>query len=307
MAVVEPAVEARRVVDRRFRAMASEGLVSFVGPEALADEAIATVRSLEARWSRFVPASEISVLNRAPGTPTPVSAETATLVSVAVSAWEATGGLSDPTVLGAVLGVGYTRSRDEIASHEGAAVLGAGPVSIPGCGGIVVDGDIVTFPAGVAFDPGGIGKGLAADLVAERAWSSGADDVVVSLGGDLRVRGGVGGGSRPVEVEDPFDRNRVLASLHLADGGVATSSVLSRRFPGGHDTIDPRTGRPSSSDVTAVTVAADTAAFAEALATAVVVAGVEEGLAMVDGWGAAALVVDSRRRLHMSSRLGALL
>lgn len=305
MAVVDPAVEASRVVDRRFRAMASGGLVSLVGSEALADEAVATVRSLEARWSRFVPASEISVLNRTPGTPTPVSAETATLVSVAVSAWEATGGLSDPTVLGAVLAVGYTRSRDEIASDPVAGVVGVGPAS--GCGGIVVDGDTVTFPAGVAFDPGGIGKGLAADLVAEWASSSGADDVVVSLGGDLRVRGGLRGGTRPVEVEDPFDRNRALASLHLADGGVATSSVFSRRFPGGHDTIDPRTGRPSSSDVVAVTVVADTAAFAEALATAVVVAGVEEGLAMVDGWGAAALVVDSRRRLHMSPRLGAFL
>ena len=42
---------------------------------------------------------------------------------------------------------------------------------------------------GVGFDPGGIGKGLAADLVATAAVDLGADGAMVSLGGDLRVAG----------------------------------------------------------------------------------------------------------------------
>ena len=45
------------------------------------------------------------------------------------------------------------------------------------------------IPAGVGFDPGGIGKGLAADLVADETMAGGALGVCVNMGGDLRVRG----------------------------------------------------------------------------------------------------------------------
>jgi len=285
------------LVDVRFRAMASEGLVSAVvpgGDPAPVADAAARARLLEAAWSRFLPDSEVSELNRAAGTPVRVSPETALLVSTAVSLAAETGGLYDPTVLPAVRAVGYT---------DGGAAPAVPPGPAPGCRGIVVEGTDVTLPAGVTFDPGGVGKGLAADLLAARTAASGATAVVASLGGDLRVLGG----SRAVEVEDPYDRSRVLGTLHVADGGVATSSVLARRFAAGHDIIDPRTGRPAVSDVVAVTVVAAGAALAEALATAVIVAGVEAGLALLDGLGAAGLVVDAGGRLRLGSLLGAFL
>ena len=54
---------------------------------------------------------------------------------------------------------------------------------------IEVSADAVRLPAGLGFDPGGIGKGLAADLVSDELVRAGADGVCVNLGGDLRVRG----------------------------------------------------------------------------------------------------------------------
>lgn len=274
------------------RAMASEVVVSAAGgPDDPAADVAATLERLESAWSRFRPGSEISRLN-ASGRED-VSPETVLLVEAGLAAWAETGGLYDPTVLAAVRAVGY---------GDGGASAG-GSRAVPGCAGIRVDGSTVTLPPGVGFDPGGIGKGLAADLVSARLAARGASDVVVSVGGDLRVRAG----ARAVEVEDPFDRDRVIAVLHVADGGVATSSTRARRFAGGHDIIDPRTGRPAESDAVAVTVVAAGAARAEALATAVLVAGIAEGLDLLDRVGAAGLAVDTGGALAVSSRLGELL
>jgi thiamine biosynthesis lipoprotein len=53
---------------------------------------------LERIWSRFIPESEISRANAAPGESVEVSPETIELVERAVEAWELTGGLFDPTI-----------------------------------------------------------------------------------------------------------------------------------------------------------------------------------------------------------------
>ena len=93
----------------------------------------------------------------------------------------------DPTVLAAVRAAGYDRSFDDLPQIS---ILDA-VAPPPGCDGIEVDTrlDLVRLPAGVGIDPGGIGKGLAADLVATAAVDLGADGAMVSLGGDLRVAG----------------------------------------------------------------------------------------------------------------------
>ena len=46
-----------------------------------------------------------------------------------------------------------------------------------------------SLPAGTRFDPGGVGKGLAGDLVAAHLLELGARSVQVELGGDVRVAG----------------------------------------------------------------------------------------------------------------------
>ena len=146
------------------------------------------LHELEARWSRFVPTSEVSVLNGAGGSPVMVSADTRLLVERAVEGWQRTGGRFDPTVLDAMVALGYDRDFDEIDRATPTPVT---TIPAPGCAGIVVDQIVgaVRLPRGVHFDPGGIGKGLAADLVAEELMRAGAHGVCVNVGGDLRVEG----------------------------------------------------------------------------------------------------------------------
>jgi thiamine biosynthesis lipoprotein len=183
----------------------------------------------------------------------------------------------------------------------------------PGCGGIRLDPDsrTVHLPEGVAIDPGGIGKGLAADLVVAELIDDGARGVLVNVGGDLAVAGEPPGGTGwSVAVEDPHDPQAVLAVPRLAAGGVATTTPVHRRWrpdtgPGLH-VIDPRTGRPVDGDVAAVTVVAGQGWMAEAFAKAVTVAGAEAGLDRVDTAGLDALVVTAGGSLRLSARWAAL-
>jgi thiamine biosynthesis lipoprotein len=153
--------------DISFRAMGSDAQVIVVGGSpGSAERARRRIDDLERRWSRFLPDSEISQLTRRAGEWVALSADSRLLVERALAAWSLTIGRFDPTVLGAVIRAGYDRSFDELDPAGGA---GASPLTV-GAGGIQVDGDRVRLPVGVGFDPGGIGKGLAADaLIVDRA------------------------------------------------------------------------------------------------------------------------------------------
>jgi thiamine biosynthesis lipoprotein len=267
------------------------------GPGGLAEGARRRVDDLERRWSRFDDDSEINALNRAAGSWLEVSADTVTLVQRAGQAWRLSGGAFDPTVLGAVIRAGYDGSFDRLgpAPGPGRSAL------LTGAAGIAVDGCRVRLEAGTGFDPGGIGKGLAADLVCAETLAGGAEGVCVNLGGDVRVVGtGPDGGGWTVAVEHPW-ASAPVALVGLADGAVATSTTLLRRWEGAagarHHLIDPRTGEPSDSDVRLACVVAAEGWVAEVLAKAVLLAGAAHPFDIVGGTGADALAVDDCGRV----------
>jgi FAD:protein FMN transferase len=297
----------------RFRAMGCEIHVLIAGgrPELL-ETSRELLDDLERRWSRFRDDSEVSLLNRRAGRPVRVSRQTVRLVAHALEGARVTGGRYDPTVLGAVVRAGYDRSFELL---EGGGVGGAGwshPAGSAldlGWERIVVDPVLstVTLPRGVGFDPGGIGKGFAADLVVAELLAEGAAGACVNVGGDLRVEGEApGGGSWGVAVEHPLT-GRPTAMLGLRSGAVATSSRTRRTWarPGGrvHHLIDPATGRSAVSGLASATVVADQAWQAEVLAKAVFVAGRREGLAILEATSTEGLLVDDAGAVHASAGL----
>ena len=271
----------------------------------------AHVDTLEDRWSRFRPGSEVSVLNRHGGAPVAVSADTVTLVSHALAAWDMTDGLFDPTVGTAIAALGYDRDFGEVAHGTRPALAGSGAGPAPGPGGIDLDpaAGTVTLPPGVRFDPGSIGKGLAADLVAEALVAAGALGALVNLGGDLRAVGEPpDAGGWAVSVPDPLQAGAELARFALPHGAVATSSRLRRRWRTeagpAHHLLDPATGRPATGATVAVSVVADRAWRAEALATALFLRG-PDGLDRYPDAPAVVVTTDGRR--HASPALQATL
>src|SRR5438876_7468540 len=279
--------------ERRFRAMGSDAHVLIVGPDHLAERAEQRIADLERRWSRFDERSEVSGLNRHAGAPVLVSAETLELVERALDAWRMTHGWFDPTVLGAVVRAGYDRSFDAIddpSARSATSALGADAA------GIEIRADAVRLPVGTGFDPGGIGKGLAADIVVDELRAAGAAGVCVNLGGDVRVEGDSPSGETwTVAVEHP-DRPGAVARVGIRRGAVATSTTLRRRWRSGeelrHHLIDPTTGRSSWTTLTFATVVAGHAWIAEVLAMALMLRGAPARFDDVEAVNAAALTVD---------------
>ena len=254
-------------------------LVVVGGRGTLADDAAARLAELERLWSRFLPDSEISKCNALSGRAVAVSAETVQLVERAVTGWKMTEGRFDPTILTALCDAGYDRDF-RAAVRRAPDYLPPGTRSVPGCAGIAwdVEARTVTFPAGVSFDPGGIGKGLAADIVTEELLAAGAAGALVSVGGDVRVRGEAPDGPTwTIAIDDASRAGVELFQIGLHDGEVATSSRLQRAWQtrGGaaHHLIDPRTGKPAETPLVAVSAVASEGWWAEIVAKAVLIGG----------------------------------
>lgn len=278
--------------DATFRAMGTDAHLIAVARSARAassalDRARERIEDLEALWSRFRPASEISVLNALAGMPVRVSPETIALVQRALDGVRLSRGRFDPTVLGAVVRAGYDRTYAEIRP-------GVMPADDRGIGAPLIEvdpvGQLVRLPAGVGFDPGGIGKGLAADIVV-RELTERVDGICVNLGGDLRVHGvSPETGGWAIEIEDPFGgASRGVVSI--VDGAVATSARTKRVLGDGHHLIDPATGRPAAVGVASATVIAGQAWIAEVLSKAAFLSGPDDAGPLLERAGVDGMVV----------------
>ena len=235
--------------------------------------------------SRFIEDSELSRLNRDPREEVPASALLRRAVRAGLWAAERTGGLVDPTVLPAVRAAGYTASRAGLASVSLTDALAAAPLRLPGgpranpvWTSIVVLDDVAAIrrEPGVLIDLGGVGKGLATDLLADRL--SGYERFVIDCGGDIRV-GGLRPDRWPVEVavQHPLTGASV-DSFRIDDGAAATSGLNARlwqrkdgRFA--HHLIDPATGEPAWTGLIAASAKAPTGVQAETLAKAALLSG----------------------------------
>jgi thiamine biosynthesis lipoprotein len=278
------------------------------GPAGLPECARQRVAQLEQLWSRFRPDSEISRLNANRGVAMRVSPETSELVERAIEGWHLSGGAFDPTLLGAVVDAGYDRPFAELlvrpAGDPAAGDHRPMRPPLPGCESIEVCGELVKLGEGVGFDPGGIGKGLGADVIVTELMEAGAEGACVNLGGDLRVAGtGRDAEGWTVAIRHPLSPEP-LALVGIGEGAVATSTTLQRRWAAGngwrHHLIDPRSGQPSDSDLNFVSVIAAEACVAEVLAKAVLINGSEHAFGILGGTGAVGLSVDAHGTVQMS-------
>jgi thiamine biosynthesis lipoprotein len=282
------------ISEARFGAMGGGAHVLVVGgPPSLVSRARERIGELERSWSRFIVDSDLNRLNASSGGAVGVSPDLFRAVCKAVEAWELTGGLFDPTILETLRAAGYDRSFELVGASDDTPV----PVAGRGCADIELDTDerCVYLPSGCSLDLGGIGKGLAADIVVTELFRLGAEGALVNIGGDVRVAGtSPYPGGWIIEIEDPSRPDERGVCVALADGAVATSSTLEKRWVRAghvqHHLIDPRTGRSIATDIETATVIAAEGWWAEALTKAVFMLGIDEGLGLLERHGVHGLV-----------------
>jgi FAD:protein FMN transferase len=256
--------------------------VAVTDPTAL-DEARDLVTDLLAdvdqAASRFREDSELAALDRANGEWTTISPLFTELLAVALRAARLTDGDVDPTVGGALVGLGYDRAVPEISVDR---IVVATPA--PGWHTIELDeaaGRVRVAP-GVRLDLGATAKAWTADTAAGAVTAATGSGCLVSIGGDIAVAGPAPDGGWRIRIEDvtgdpdaePTGPSTVV-TLH--DGGLATSSVRARRWQRDglwlNHLVDPRTGLPPVPAWRTSSAAAATCVDANVLSTAAVVRG----------------------------------
>jgi len=255
---------------------------------------LAVTKRLEAinrSMSVYDPESEISRFNRADkGALVPVSADLLTVFLVGKRIHEMTGGAWDATVGPLVnlwgFGPGKAPERlpDDVAVRDALFRVGFGSISLQG------EGNLEKKRDGLFLDFGSIAKGYGVDAVASLLREKNIRHFLVEIGGEVYGEGSrIDGKPWRVGINTPQRGAAVgaLFQVRTLEGQALATSGDYRNFleVDGRiwtHVIDPRTGHPVENGVTSVSVLADSTVFADGLATALMVMGPEEGLALVN-------------------------
>lgn len=237
-------------------------------PEAIA----AVLAGVDRAMSPFRADSDLSRFNAAAAGDHAVDPELAHVAAEAlrIAAWS--GGAFDPTVGPLVGRYGFGPMHGERAGDFT---------------GLRCDGTVLgKADAGLSLDLCGIAKGHALDAVAACLREMGQADFLIEIGGEL-LAAGAGPDGRPwrLGIADPV-AGGVHTSLPATDIALATSGdavnayeVGGRRYS---HTIDPDTGEPLRTTIASVSVAHPSAMTADGLATALLVLGIEQGMALAE-------------------------
>ena len=236
--------------------------VDRVKMEAAADAAIEEARRLDEVLSNYRSESEWSRVNREAGAgPVKVSPELFGLLAEAVEYSRQSQGAFDITVgplmkvWGFYKGSGHLPHRAEVA----AALTQVGYRHIhldAGAGTVWFD------RPGVELDPGGIGKGYAADRMADVLKRHGVETALVAASdSSIYAMGAPPAEPRgwPVEIKDPWNRLPPAAKVFLKDESLSTSGSYEKFFRAEGRTyahiMDPRTGYPARGSVAVSVIA----------------------------------------------------
>ena len=150
-----------------------------------------------------------------------------------------------------------------------------------------VDGKIKKEHPLTMLNCSAIAKGYGCDAVARMLESKGINDYMVEIGGEVALKGVNSKDSRWVigvnkPVEDAIQSNELQTVLQLTDCSMATSgNYRNFRFIDGKKyshTIDPISGYPVEHSLLSTTVIAKECAYADALATAFMVMGLDKAM-----------------------------
>ena len=258
--------------------------------EAIRGQAEQTLATIEQQMSTYIADSELSLFNAQRSVDWfEVSAELCTVVTEALTLSAATDGAFDVTVgpLVNLWGFGPSGQVLEPPDAELIAVL----LEAIGHDALHADCSVPALRKDLPdlyVDLSAFAKGYGVDELAALLDAADVQNYLVEIGGELRMRGtNASGENWGIAIESPGGIGRAVQSVvQLTDSAMATSGDYRNYFE--HDgrmyshTIDPRTGYPVAHAAASVTVIADTAAYADAMATALLVMGPEDGIAFAE-------------------------
>jgi thiamine biosynthesis lipoprotein len=289
-----------------FRAMGTLCQVTFystdsrVAGEQFKAATLRWVAEFEARYSRFLPDSLVSLINQSAGQNwVELDEESERLFALCHELCFLTRGAFDPTAMPLIKLWNWKANPPVIPSDDTIAATR----KIVGWNKVQRRKGAIYLPQeGMSVDLGGIGKEYAVDRVMQIAAQHGLVNVLVDFGQDLCMRGAPP--SKPawhIGLEDPTAPGKCWVGLAVKDRAVATSGDYLRHFQlngrrYGH-IIDPRTGYPVANGCRAVSVVAPNCTIAGILSTSAFILGPTEGLNLIGSYmGADGCIITDHTR-----------
>lgn len=263
----------------------------------LAQAAIGEVRRIEAKYSRYRDDAIVARINALSGHDwVEIDTETEALIAYAQTLYHSSEGKFDITSGVLRQAWDFRNARVPLPDQLARSLSLIGWYRVERAGGRIR----LPLP-GMELDFGGFGKEYAADRAASRMAERGACHGYVNLGGDLHVIGPQPDGSAwQIGIQDPRDSERVIASIPVRRGALATSGDYERFFE--HEgrrychILDPGSGYPVAY-WRSVSVLAPLAIAAGSHAT-IAMLKQEDGLAFLEDSGLAYLAIDREGRVH---------
>lgn len=161
---------------------------------------------------------------------------------------------------------------------------------------------------GMRIGFGGIGKGYAAEMAKRKLQELGVLNGIVNASGDLCTWGTQTNGKQwTVGIADPNEKIKSFAQMNISNKAIATSgnyekfiTINDKKYS---HTINPKTGLPITG-ISSVTIICSNAEIADAMATPVMVMGIEAGLFMVNQIkDLACIIIDDLGEIYTSKNI----
>lgn len=134
----------------------------------------------------------------------------------------------------------------------------------------------------LSIDLGAIAKGYIGNELRKSIISSGCENAIVSLAGNVILIGDNYGKGYEVGIQKPFGKQgELITTVHASNTCVVTSGIYERCFTKNdklyHHIIDPQTGYPVDNELSSVTIICEDSLKADILSTYVLALGKEKG------------------------------
>lgn len=233
--------------------------------------------------------SDLWNINHAGGSPVPVSEETFYLLQRALAYARLTDGRVDLTV--APLSALWNFSSDNSASHEVPSDAEiAQCISHINYNNLILSSEentVTLTDSQAAIDLGFIAKGFIADKMKAYLVQEHIPSALINLGGNvLTVGSKPDGTSYTIAIQKPFaDSGEAVTALSVSDRSIVTSGIYERYFEKDgtlyHHILDTKTGYPVENELYSVTILSSSSLEGDALSTACLLLGTEEGLKLI--------------------------
>jgi thiamine biosynthesis lipoprotein len=268
------------------------------------------ITRIEALFSRFLPDSDISRVNRSAGIRSEkVSPETYNVLKEAHQYSNYSKGKFDVTI-GPLVNV-WGKSKESCTPPDESSIRQLLP--------FVNYHDLILSPrrltaglrhAGQSIDVGGLGKGFTGDKVREIFNTFGITSAYSNFGGNVVTLGAKPDGSPwLVGIQHPRKEEKVIGTVAVANCSVVTSGDYQRYITDSsgrryHHILDPTTGFPSESGLISVSVVTESSLQADLLSTSVFITGMKTGHELLRRFPRTeAVLVDSALHVYITQGL----